>query len=363
MNMKKRIFALLVALTMVLGNVPAYVNHAHAHAEEAECTFHEAFCGDPDTCINCGKTTADGIMMDAVSHLCEFGADDHQHWDVCACGEISSVSEHVAWCTNPTVCYVCDNYVIGETITPVITQENIRHSNTSYEWDAVHHWKICNDCGTIVEESMQHQETCDNQGVCSVCYATEAGDGITIDICSHSAYDPDTLIKTAEGHGYGCTDCGYQEMNAHTESCDMPGVCTECGMTETEGAVMARTYHAFDTENMKHDANQHWLECVDCGAQDYFGEHWAECENPNVCADCGLNAAEYGVEFHVEHNVNWATPNKVAEGHGFACADCDYSILDPHFARCTATDTCETCGMTVAEGAVITGLSHVYSDA
>lgn len=363
MNMKKRIFALLVALTMVLGNVPAYVNHAHAHAEEAECTFHEAFCGDPDTCINCGKTTADGIMMDAVSHLCEFGADDHQHWDVCACGEISSVSEHVAWCTNPTVCYVCDNYVIGETITPVITQENIRHSNTSYEWDAVHHWKICNDCGTIVEESMQHQETCDNQGVCSVCYATEAGDGITIDICSHSAYDPDTLIKTEEGHGHGCSDCGYQEFDAHAETCANPGVCADCGMTEVEGAVMARTYHAFDTSDVKYDANQHWYECVDCGAQDYFGEHWAECENPNVCADCGLNAAEYGVEFHVEHNVNWETPNKVAEGHGFACADCDYSILDPHFARCTATDTCETCGMTEAEGAVITELIHVYSDA
>ena len=82
---------------------------------------HWAYCDAPDICAKCGKSAADGIVIDAVYHEWDdYSYNETEHWNHCErCGNDYDVDVHWANCDAPDICVACgksvsDGIVIGE---------------------------------------------------------------------------------------------------------------------------------------------------------------------------------------------------------------------------------------------------------
>ncbi|MBO4298709.1 MAG: hypothetical protein J5998_07900 [Clostridia bacterium] len=288
---------------------------------------HRAACDNPGVCAECGAVYTGSLVSHTIDWDAPYGSDADYHWRVCTkCGATVDKSEHYANCDNPGVCAVCGAAYTGD---------DINHSFTwsDYKYDGEYHWHVCTKCGEVINKN-KHYANCDNPGVCAACGAPYTGDSV-----SHSYDSSQPYTSDAKYHWRTCTRCGEAiNKSEHRAACDNPGVCEDCGAVYTGD----RLSHTIDWDNYKHDETNHWLECTKCGEVINKSEHRAACDNPGVCAECG--AAYTGSR--VSHTINWDDPYQSdAAYHWRVCAKCG-EVVDKgeHYAACDKPGVCAECG-------------------
>lgn len=304
---------------------------------------HFASCTDPGKCAVCGIAyTGDNVSHEDVDWE-HAQYDSEKHWNLCrACGEHVDEGEHYALCTSPTVCAACE----AEGVTMAWINHNYDWDN--YQYNDTMHWLTCPDCQEVVNRG-EHYESCDNPGVCAECGRSD----VTIAYTSHYIDDWDEWEHDETTHWHTCTQCGkkVEEDYSHWQSCDNPGVCATCGAT---GVKFAYTGHEYDWDDWKYDESSHWHVCTICNETVGKDFHYASCTNPGVCMECG----QPYTGSRTEHNVDWSDPKHDANNHWYICLDCGQEVYkSDHYAACTKPGVCEVCG----EAYTGEDLSHNYN--
>lgn len=288
---------------------------------------HRAKCDKPDTCATCGYKGKDLPL----EHRWEgdIKSDKNYHYDVCAdCGETLSKSTHYADCQTPGVCDYCGykssnlrlNHVFGEV-----------------KSDATYHYDICSKCREIIWQGT-HYAFCANPGVCEYCGAKYTGTSI-------EHVGPVVFEKDDRGHWVRCTDCGVIfDRYTHSTRCDgEPGVCEDCGYKGEN----VYPYHNWSSD-YEIDEQYHYSYCSICGELDWRGEHYANCDEPDICNVCG---ADYdGDELSHFYSGKWEYNSKQ---HWMKCSHCDEYSNKPedHYESCFNPDgLCDGCGQPIPDG-------------
>gem|GEM_PF-4498425 len=180
---------------------------------------------------------------DATNHWKECiacRAEGHQATHVWNVGEVTKVATCIATGVRTYTCTVC-----GRTKTETIAAKG--HTYSEWENDANSHWKKCVDCGAI-----GHQVT----------HGWNAGE----------------VTKAST-----CTAMGIRTYT-----------CATCGRKKTE--TIAAKGHIYSS-TLKNDADNHWEECVDCGAKKNIIAHANAVylkqtgEREVKCSACGFVAS------------------------------------------------------------------------
>lgn len=138
----------------------------------------------------------------------------------------------------------------------------------------------------------RHVASCTNPGVCAYCGAT----GVTFAGVQHKSNLKWEHDDTS--HWFVCQDCGEKyNQSTHEASCDQPTVCHVCG---AEGVIFDGVAHEDEDGVYDHDETKHWWVCTKCGEITYESEHFAYCDNPTVCAECGAEDVTMDYVYH-----NW----------------------------------------------------------
>lgn len=202
--------------------------------------------------------------------------NDEGHWYECPdCGAMltsnGGINPHTASCTDPTHCSC------GATFTPEPWQ--ITHSyNNEYQSDATYHWKVCADCGVIIEHDV-HWVDCTNPSVCWDCGAT-----VTVEDWQIMHGDNEGYQSNETEHWLICPDCGEEvDRFEHEARCTAPGKCLYCGYEDPNIKIGGH-----DEITTYSDADKHWFVCDNCGETLDEEEHYAMCDSPNKCVEgCG----------------------------------------------------------------------------
>lgn len=140
----------------------------------------------------------------------------------------------------------------------------------------------------------------------------------------------------------GCETCGDNPVFAD----DAVAVAVD-SQTHTKTCIHGVTYtfshsYPFPTkENYKSDSNRHWLECSECDATINAGNHWTYCDNPNVCAECGVDYSGSTVQHHYNSNYEFDS-----DFHWFKCTSCGAdSNKSMHYTYCDKPTICAGCGV------------------
>ena len=297
-----------------------------------------------------------GAKTESESHQIEWKMDADTHWKECAiCGAEGDQSYHRG--------YYCDQgephcYVCGakESDGAVIRMyAHIVDGEKPIQVEKTTHTFTCGVCGDKVTEN--HYSDCPNTDVCRICGATE-DDGIVIKTVYHS-WDGYTYSETE--HWHHCERCGNDyHLNVHWAYCDAPNVCAECGKSVADGIVIDAVYH--DWDDYSYNETEHWHHCERCGNDYDVGTHWAYCDAPDVCAVCGKSVADGIVIDEVYHLWNDDYSYNETE-HWKHCERCgnDYN-RDVHWAYCDVPNVCAVCGKSVADGIVIDEVYHLWND-
>ena len=157
-----------------------------------------------------------------------------------------------------------------------------------------------------------HYAYCDNPGVCAVCEQTFT-DGILIHI-----EDWSTKFYNAEYHWHACY-CRMRNFHAatHYASCDNPAVCAECGISYSGQDIR----HVYEGYSLRDDDTYHWQICIHCG-QELMQPHAAYCYAPNVCYLCGQDYAGN----NIVHNALYSDLFYDETCHWTECEDCGQRI-------------------------------------
>ena len=336
--MKKRVLSALLALTLVLGLLPAAAPHVHAeehicvdndfnhHCDDVGCRqyidCYDSELDDDDCCDLCGAcldpmdTDGDNlcdICGYCMAHTFENGywhSEGGVHYPECDSCLYYNYAQGAACADgdDDACCDVCGNCVDGE---------------HSFEWDGetrefYSHMMKCRICGTETWED--HSDGDDEDSFCDIC-----GYEAHVHTYENGAYHMDS-----DYHYAICDTCGQWDglnCDSHTDAdsnclCDVceyslhqfdeledledgthQGVCTKCGETVTQD-------HVFDQTDW--DAEGHWDACV-CGTVEAGGEktaHVYEAHNwyghngmhyPE-CDGCGYHQPEG--EAHVDEDDN-----------------------------------------------------------
>ena len=228
---------------------------------------HVADCGNPSVCVTCGASCT-GARLNHNANIRQY--DGTYHWYACACGaKIEYRREHYVSCVNPGVCVDCG--------APCANTE-IEHNYTNQsQYDATHHWRTCQDCGSIVKEA--HYAFCGDPGYCAECGQPFSG-GILL----HQE-DYSTLHYNSESHWNSCI-CGEKRLNvkSHRVTCGSNGQCMECGVTLPNAQVShVKPYYV---QYQWIDSMEHAYTCLYCGQQ-IRENHSTSCLNPGRCSECG----------------------------------------------------------------------------
>ena len=298
-----------------------------ACGEKVDQYMHWAYCDQPDVCAVCG---AKDVLMEYVSHEYDWEKaeyDDLTHWWICSkCGQEVDRYEHWAYCGSPDVCASCG--------AKNVTMQRISHR---YDWDpqynSVSHWFICKDCGETIDQG-PHWANCDQPDVCAVCGAKD----VAISHVSHT-YNWSAAEHDGDTHWWICIKCGQKvDEEWHRASCENPGVCIVCG---AENVKISYTSHDFNWNDPKYDKNTHWWICATCGEKVGLDVHWAYCDAPNVCAECGAK------DVTIEYVSHGRIGNDIAydkESHWWTCPRCGEKQEGKHWAFCTSPTMCADCG-------------------
>ena len=339
--------------------------------------MHSAVCSDhsePDACFLCGAKTSDGAQMSYVEHDYQNQYDATRHWIECTgCGLVNSEGNHYANSCADTACAVCgateaegakwykthkamcdgDTCTVCGILLADITSEwesfwpNHYVEEYTMEHNETEHWQVCPGCGYVEPFSKgPHSARCDNPGTCSRCGVTVA-EGAVISNITHAVSGGQLVPVSATEHGRICDDCGeISNRSPHCSTCDHADVCSECGASVADGAVISVLYHTYDYSDMRSDANEHYNLCTVCGEKVNCVKHYSSCQNPGICGGCGATA-ENGAIITVSHG--WT---ETLAGYAPTCAQ----------AGLTDGVKCNTCGNIVTPQEVIPALDHTEED-
>ncbi len=173
----------------------------------------------------------------------------------------------------------------------------------------------------LSEEEHEHYMVCTKPGECYECGAelnSEDYNG------GHNfwivAEERDNWVDLGNGnHAVQCLNCGECfEVSEHWADCQKPGKCGECGM-DIDPEVYGYSHSNYNEELedwIYRDLGngKHVEICQKCGEEFNEGGHWVSCLNPGKCGECGaeLDPEEYG---------------------------------DGHWMKCTEPGVCQDCGM------------------
>lgn len=304
----KKWLAFLCALALLLQPMALTGTWGYAHAEDV------ATPGDvPAICEACGE------KFDAQSSWME--DDDGTHVICCIHGVKLETSRHASvnsWNFEP--------------------------------YDETLHARICGYAGCdLAIGYVEHTARCSSPTTCETCGATD----ITPMYVNHDWPDRDTCtyLYNSEKHWAECLGCGVSVYEGgHFASCTNPGVCKICGQTDVTFA--AEPSHTWDYEVYDWNSVVHWYVCQDCGGKYMMSSHWADCDDPTTCVECGATGITAGL-MHVGdvtegHDNTW---------HWDACSNCGIFFKEKHFAYCDDPTTCALCG---AENITASSIEHQY---
>lgn len=286
---------------------------------------HSSSCKNPSICITCGNSYSANNIQHRYNN--SYAYDVNYHWQFCTdCGTSSSKYQHSSSCQNPSFCMTCGNSY---------SANNIRHHyNNSYEYDANYHWQLCTDCG-VSSSNYKHSASCKNPSVCSTCGASYSGTNLIHKFSNK--YDFDSVR-----HRKICDDCGgfspYSSYQEHAALCTNKNVCIECGYASYTGNnIRHDRSHTYYSDN-----NDHWYECINCGKTLDQEPHQVCCNNPTMCAICGIETSSQNIYHPNSGSSEWRfDKNK----HWLICKDCSKPIyMDIHYADCDNPGVCKECG-------------------
>ena len=255
------------------------------------------------------------------------------------------------------------------------------HTDKVWKHDQTTCWEECAECGTHTSEVREHSRYCD-QEVCIYCGCSYGNDGIT--------YTGDTTMKLDEASGvyfsgnimHGkhdgnefalvwsnnttqcyrrcslCTTMLYADYHTHKAGCKGDAdTCCFCGRNkDTDGIVLEIGVH--HNYEWKHDETGCWQECADCGNTLSRYTHQADCTSPDVCKHCGATASKDGIKIasadhlYITYYSSSSNINKkyCSWVECMLCHDIKETDSYPHVTYCDEIGTCETCGLTEADG-------------
>ena len=320
-------------------------------AENGEITY---------ACTVCGfSKTAKSPKGDHDYENVEWVSDANSHWKKCKNCETTSANGDHEWdggeetlaatCTSEgskhytcTVCSATKDEVIAK----------LAHDYEGAEWlhDETSHWKKCNNCDATSfngdhawgEGVVTEDPTCTTEGVKTFTCECSVTKTESVAVVPHDYEDVD-WSKNEDSHWKECKKCGATSFNADhawndgvvtTEpTCTTEGVKTftcECGATKT--APIAKNDHS---NELKSDADNHWYECVNCGAtSDHESHTWdegtvdpapsctAEGKKTYECTDAECTATKEEILNKLDHdyeNVDWS---KNEDSHWKECKNC-----------------------------------------
>ena len=294
-----------------------------------------------------GQTDASQVTISSPaphSHICSDGwtSDATGHWHRCVdanCTEKLNFAAHsggTATCSAKKKCEICSQSY-GE-----LDPNNHTHLS---DWasDKTDHWKICNDCGAIIEKVA-------HSGGAATC--TEAK---KCEICGQSYGEPDPSNHTAlsgwasdeTGHWKTCSACNKDiEKTAHTggtATCTEAKRCEVCGEPYGEPSPSNHTH----LSDWIFDETGHWKTCKDCGTIIEKTAHTggtATCTGAKKCEICNQSYGELDPSNHTALS-DWASDET---HHWKTCKDCKTDIEKAAHtggaATCNAKKKCEVCG-------------------
>lgn len=338
-------------------------------------------CTKPDTCEWCGNSGVDCIVYHAYEtfdtsgghfYIANAAYDENGHWWTCAdCGK-KTVYDHTISASN--LCVACGYQ----------PAEACEHPAASWKYENVEEWAhvaFCEDCGAQMTFDTQdgpsyygyHTGVCSEVGVCRFCGA----DDVMLEEVFHSGKAK--LCHDTTMHWQGCADCGgvldLRTMKKHTYK---DYVCTECGYTPFTDILGTFTYAEdsawcsdceVDVYTGVYTQTECWFACPECCKTIHsFGAHYASCDTPDVCYNCGAAGVTIS---RVEHEAgaisfddkqHWGECGRCGEKleatdhimtdlwdaaeHWTACSECGYEpeARAEHTALCDAQNVCSACG-------------------
>ncbi|MBQ8555946.1 MAG: hypothetical protein IJ438_08745 [Clostridia bacterium] len=238
--------------------------------------------------------------------------------------------------SNSVYCDSCEN---DEPLTP--------------QYDANSHLYVCELCGS--ERRGLHWGFCDQKDL-SQCVECAAED-VILDELFHQEW---VLGYDTYYHWPTCAHCGamnWEETSEHSATCPDLTTCTVC---EVENIVATSINHDWDDRIVEGDETHHWIRCTACSTIVLDPVlHKSDCTNPTVCSWCDMTDVTFA---SVDHDLFTRGYIRLSDTHCQpVCADCNEPKDEPqpHWADCTAPDTCTYCDSTGITAAV---LLHDYSD-
>ena len=351
MKQKKWTVALLLAaLLLVLGASALAEDCAHEYAYKydqtkhwQECTkcglriaqgVHSSYCNNPNVCIACeAKSVTCTVQWHSDVDYDHYQYDENQHWRVCLfCKEQVYADEHYEACNDRGVCMACH----GENIT--ISRVSHQDQGGGYQYDDNEHWYNCSACGEEMERGT-HGATCATRTWCDICSA----ENVNMSWINHEILENWTWEHDHASHWKRCGGCGEAFDNGqHWNTCEEQDVCAACGETDV---TFAWTEHdsSFYSQPYQHDEKRHWRVCPACGRKGGDSEHWENCQDPGVCADCGATEVTFA---YTAHGDLAGVPYQYdREQHYQVCPQCNQRTEgEEHYAQCSAPGVCAVCG-------------------
>lgn len=398
--MKRKLTALLLVLTMVIGALPIAASAdddiSKATSEAELKLINRENAGEPDGAESGGSKTTDidsnvpkqSVTTEAVSeevttannHSEETnivssdskGADivgDVSEEKIVVDNEAEAITEEVpeSGKGNETPSHDCYDHTL-DCLCDVCGKEYHQHS--AYRSDEYGHWTVCAWCNIKLTEPEGHVDA-DDDGLCDTCK-------YRVRPCVHNWANNG---HDQFSHWQCCTNCGISTSAAHTMQ---DGICTVCGYTPcAEG-------HSFTAFWSKTDGYMHKCDicgCLDactdtdkncicdiCGAELHcFNYVSIDSQNhQEVCEKCGKTRGEphphsgyesNGICDYCHYNVREDTPEcphanidcfADYEGHVIFCLDCLTTITEKE-SHTMQDGKCTVCGFTSCT-------NHIYPD-
>lgn len=382
--------------------VPSH-NATHCWSECPECgerfdeeRHYTTDCTKPDVCEWCGNSGVDCVVYHSYETFDMSGGhfytanaayDENGHWWTCAdCGK-KTVYDHAVNAAN--LCVACGYQPAEPCKHPV--------ASWTYETDGEYaHQAWCGDCGAQMffdtqdgpSEYGDHSDVCSEPDVCRFCGAEDA---VMMDTVHSTKTE---ICHDTTMHWQGCTDCGevldLRTMKKHTYK---DYVCTECGYTPFTDILGTFTYSEDsawcsdcerDVYTGVYTRTECWFACPDCCKTIHeFGLHYAACDAPEACYNCGATGVTIS---RVEHEAgaisyddkqHWGECGRCEKKleaadhtlmdlwndaeHWKICSECGYepAARAAHTAVCVAQNVCSTCGQ---RDIIISEVVHEWTD-
>ena len=290
---------------------------------EGETGEHRADCMEPPAyryCLDCGyqgeilNLRHDGKKCVSIS--------DTMHEVRCSgCNMKFGEGAHIADCSDPTTCRECDYEG---------AIEDVRHGNfTMKSIDDFNHASVCDTCGYRESES-SHYAKCNGTKLCEEC-----GYAVKTENLTHSSESVYKSVDENE-HASVCADCGHAYYTLpHRADCTQPDTCVDCGYVGQIEEILHGSTHT------EYDRNRHWFICDECSEKLWEDVHYANCDDPEVCEECGAKDGILIYEVWHPYSENYTYNDQT---HQRICEECGaLEAPEKHRQNCLTPGKC-LCG-------------------